>query len=115
MSTGRLLAAVLVCIVAGLISIPFGLAVGGCGICAASLSPGLIGGVALVGSAFAGVVAALWRRVWWAGAVSFSLGMCLGLVYAAETARIISLILCAAATFLAAFVIRYPGPLSLRS
>ena len=115
MSTGRLLAAVLVCVLAGLIGFPSGLAVGGVGICATSLSPGLVGGVALTGAAFAAVVAVLCRRVWWAGAVSFSLGLCLALAYTTETARFISLILCGAAAFFAAFVVRYPGPNSLKS
>lgn len=115
MSSGRLLAAILVCILAGLVSIPLGLALGGFGICAASLSVGLVGGVAFVGAGFAGVVAALWRRVWWAGSAAFGVGMCFGLVFATESSRLISIIICAAATFFVAFAVRYPGPQSLKS
>jgi hypothetical protein len=98
-----------------MVGIPLGLAMGGFAICAVTLTVGLIGGAAFIGAVFGGAVSALWRRAWWAGALSFSLAMCPGLVFATTGTRIVAIVLCALAAFLVAFVVRYPGPQSLRS
>jgi hypothetical protein len=62
--------------------------------CAVSITVGLVGSAAFIGGIVAGTVAALWRKGWWAGSLSFSATMCLGLPFAAEAARIASILLC---------------------
>lgn len=83
--------------------------------CAVSITPGLIGAAAFVGGIVGGGVAALWRNAWWVGSLSFSAPLCLGLPFAAEAARTLGVRVCVAAAFLVAFVVRYPGPSSLKS
>lgn len=83
--------------------------------CASSITVGLVGSAVFIGGIVAGTVAALWRKGWWAGSLSFSAPMCLGLPFAAEAARVASILICILATFLVAFIVRYPGPRSLRS
>jgi hypothetical protein len=115
MSSGRLLGGVAICILGVLLAVPLGLAMGGVGICASGLTVGLVGVAVFMGGMVAGSVAALWRGAWWAGSLSVSAPMCLGLPFATEAARILSILICALATLLVAFVVRYPGPNSLKS
>src|SRR5690349_21374137 len=115
MSSGRPLLGIFVCALAAMVATPLGLAMGGFGICATTVTPGLVGLGAVVGGAFGGTVAVVWRGAWWAGSVSFSLPLCLGLCLAGEAARVMGILVCALAAFLPAFVIRYPGPGSLKS
>jgi len=115
MSFGRLLGGIAICIAGALLGVPLGMAMAGYGICAADVTAGLVGGTVLIGGVVAGVVSALWRGAWWAGSVSFSAPMCLGLVYATGPARLLCILICMSATFFVAFVVRYPGPKSFKS
>jgi hypothetical protein len=90
---------------------------GGFGICAVGFSPGLVGFSALVGALFAGTVALLWRKAWWAGATAFSTPTLLGAAFGAssgEWQRVVGIGVCIVAAVLTAFVVRYPGPGSLK-
>jgi hypothetical protein len=94
-----------------------GLVLGGFGICAMDLTPGVLGCSALIGAAFSATIAVLWRKAWWAGALSFSFPALLGVsfgVVTKEWPRVLGIFVCIGASFAAALVVRYPGPRSLR-
>ena len=80
-------------------------------------SPGLVGSSAIVGALFGGTMAAVWRKAWWVGALAFStpslLGCALGLS-SGEWQRVVGIGIIIATAVLAAFVVRYPSPGSLK-
>ena len=106
---------IVVCLFAALVGASAGLAMGGVGICAASLSVGLVGSAALVGAALSGCMSMVWRSIWWAGALAFSVPMGIGLLFAGEMPRVISILVCVLAAFVVAFAVRFPGPQGLKS
>jgi hypothetical protein len=117
MSSAKVIAGALVCLVALAAGSVIGLAMGGFGICAVSFSPGLVGFSAAVAALFGGAVAFLWRQAWWAGAAAFSLPALLGAAFGAsngEWQRVVGIGICIVASVLAAFVVRYPDPRSLK-
>jgi uncharacterized membrane protein len=114
MSSRRLLGGTAICLAGAVSAVPIAFGMAGFGICEISLSISLVGSVAVEGAIVAGTVAALWRNGWWAGALSFSVTLCLGLLFATQGARIASILLCIVITILVAFVVRYPGPNSLK-
>lgn len=118
MSLARIIAGILICSVALSAGCVSGLAMGGFGmICAVGFSLGLVGFSALIGMCFAVIMALLWRKAWWAGALAFCVPTLLGAIFAAlsgEWQRVVGICICILASFIAAFVTRYPGPKSLR-
>ena len=118
MSVARIIIGILICLLALLAGSVIGLALGGYGICAVSISVGLVGQAFVIGGIFGGTVAIVWRSAWCAGALAFSVPLIVGLVFAGATGqwqRFVSLLICVIGTLLTAFVIRYPGPQSLKS
>jgi len=117
MSVTRTMTGLLICLVALFAGTCTALALGGFGICAMSFSLGLVGRFVLLGSASGGIMALVCRKAWWAGALAFSAPALFGLasgVSTAEWRRVAGIGVCIAGSFLAAFVIRYPGPSSLK-
>jgi hypothetical protein len=117
MNPNRIVFAVLLCLASLASGAVIGLVMGGFGICAVDLTPGLLSFSALIGAALSATVALLWREAWWAGALGFSLptllGMSLG-VATKEWPQVLAICVCILASFAAALVVRYPGPRSLR-
>jgi hypothetical protein len=117
MSSGRILLGIVICLAALFAGCTIGLAMGGFGICAVGFSPVLVGSSAIVGALFGGTMALLWRKAWWAGALAFSAPSLLGVVLGASTRewqRVVGIGICIVVTVFAAFVVRYPGPGSLK-
>ena len=117
MSSARITAGILICLGALFAGCTIGLAMGGYGICAVSFSVGLVGFSATIGALFAGAMALVWRQVWWAGALAFSVPSLLGTSFTASGAewqRVVGIGICVTASVLAAFVVRYPGPSRLK-
>jgi hypothetical protein len=117
LSSGRLIAGVLICLVALLTGCTIGMAMGGFGICAVSFSLGLLGSSVVVAALFAGSVAFLWPKARWAGALAFSLPTTLGAAFGAASGaweRVVGIGVCIVASVFVAFVVRYPGPSSLK-
>ena len=117
MNPNRILFVGLLCLGSLVSGALVGLVVGGFGICAVSLSPGLLGGSAIIGSAFSASVALLWRKAWWVGALGFSLPALLGAalgVATKEWPRVLGIGVCVVASVVAALIDRYPGPRSLK-
>ena len=116
MSAGQLYGGMTMCLMGAILAVPLGMAMGGFGMCAIDLTIGLVVGSAFVGAAVGGSVAALWRSMWWVGALSFSIPFCLALPLALmDGARAIGILICVVAAFSVAFLVRYPGPSSLNS
>ena len=83
-----------------------GMAMGGFGICAMDFGPGLLAGGIIEGDIFSGLLALLWPKVWWVGALVFSLPMLLGVPFAAsnrEWQRIVGICICIVCAFFVAF------------
>jgi len=117
MSSARILVGVVICLAALFAGCTMGLAMGGFGICAVGLSAGLVGSSAIVGALFGGAMALLWRKAWWPGALAFSAPSLLGVAFGAsngEWQRVVGIGICIVAAVLAAFVVRYPSPGSLK-
>jgi hypothetical protein len=117
MSSLRIFVGIVVCLVASAAGFVIGLALGGFGICAVSPSLGMVGASAGVGALFAGSIAFLWPKAWSVGALAFSVPALFGAALGASTGewqRIICIVVCIVASILAAFVIRYPDPRSLK-
>jgi hypothetical protein len=117
MSAFRIFSGILVCLVASAAGCVIGLAMGGFGICAVSLSLGVVGSSASVGALFGGTIAFLLPKAWWAGALAFSVPTLLGAGLGAssgEWQRVVGIAVCIVASILAAFVVRYPDPRSLK-
>ena len=105
-----------VCLIALFGGCTIGLAMGGFGTCAVSFSAGLVGSSAVVGAVFGATLAFIWPKWWWAGALAFSVPTLAGVACGAsagEWQRVVGIAVCIAASILAAFVVRYPGPRSL--
>ncbi len=117
MSSTRIVAGVVICMAALFAGCTIGLALGGYGICAVGFSPTLVGFSAVAAALFAGTMALLWRRTWWAGAVTFSVPTLLGGAFAASTGewqRVVGIGISIVTAVLASFVVRYPSPGSLK-
>jgi hypothetical protein len=115
MSPKRLLTGTLVCAMAALVAFPIGLSMGGFPLCKVRLTDFFVGSSILIAGTFAGVVASIWRKAWWAGSLAFTLPLSVGFVFVTDWDRAISLALCGLASLVVAFVVRYPGPQSLKS
>ena len=117
MSVARIMVGVVICLAALLAGCSLGLAMGGFGICAVGFSASLVGSSAVIGALFGGTMALVWRKTWWAGAVAYSAPSLLGVAFGAssgEWQRVVGILICSVASVLAAFVVRYPSPESLK-
>jgi len=80
MSANQILPAIAVCLGALVAGTGVGFVLGGLGICALDLTPGLVGFAIVLGGGLSAGVAMLWPKAWWAGAVAFSAPALLGVV-----------------------------------
>ena len=68
----KTIAGILVCIAAALNGGIFGMYIGGLGICGADFSWFAVSASFVVGGCLSSIFTLLWRKAWWAGALSFS-------------------------------------------
>lgn len=117
MSPTRIFTAIVICLAGLLSGTVVGFILGGLGICAMDLTPGLVGFCALLGAGLSASVGLLWRRAWWAGALAFSVPALLGVaagVSSREWQRVIGTGACIMASGFAALIVRFPRPRSLK-
>jgi hypothetical protein len=117
MSLVRVFIGIVICLAALVAGASIALALGGFGICAASFSLGLVGCSVLVGVAFGSIMALVWRKAWWAGALAFSAPALFGFASGASTGqweRVVGIGFSIVGAVFAAFVVRYPDPRSLK-
>jgi hypothetical protein len=118
MSLTKIIIGGMICMAAAFEGLTGGLVMGGFGICAVSFSAALLVQAVLIGAVFSSIIARLWPRAWWMGAMAFSTPALLGLTLAlpmGEWDRVVGICVCALASFAAAFLVRYPSPGSLKS
>ncbi len=110
MSPNRILAGIAVCLAATVSGAAVGFILGGLGICAMDLTPGLIGFAVLIGGVLSSSAALLWPKAPWAGSLAFSIPALLGVVSGVavgEWQRAFASGLCIASAVLAAIAIRW--------
>jgi hypothetical protein len=118
MSILKTIIGILVCVGALFWGAVIGMAMGGYGICALSLTTSLVVYSAITAAVLSGVISLIWRRVWWMGALTFSLPTLLGIGFAAvagDSARLIAICACILVSFITAFLVRYPSRKDLKS
>jgi hypothetical protein len=117
MSSTRIISGVVICLAALVGGAAVGMAMGGLGICASDVTISLVICSVVVGAVFSGSIALLWRKVWWVGALVFSVPALLLIPFVAasgEWERVGGIGACIVGSFLAAFMVRYPSPRSLK-
>jgi hypothetical protein len=118
MSSTRIISGVLICLAALVGGAGAAWSMGGLGICGSDVNLGLIMGSVLVGAVFSGSMAVLWRKVWWLGALLYSVPSVLLLPFLAaggEWRRVGGMCVYVVGSILAAFIVRYPSPRSLKT
>jgi hypothetical protein len=105
----KALIGIVLCLLAVSSGAVYGLMTEGVGICAVAVSPGLIAGAIITGGFFFGILALLWPKEWWGGALAFCLPLVLlkGFDVASRTPhwpRVAAMAVYAISTFFFAYV-----------